>query len=240
MNLLTSRKSWLTAPVICVIFALLLIAVWAVMDPQTLMTNFDNDGHSPVELMTLPLFALIIPLVWLCPPVGGSARRQVFWSIDFSILGLAAVCREADLHKALCHYLWPDLTDVNFNFKMRFFTNEAVPLSAKALVFVFYAVVALAVLTPLIRYIIPLFVGFFKLEPVAWTAAFFGGSAVVSQVMDGLEGKLAKMGISCTDSASAFFRAFEEGGEMLMALLALLALLQSHLVFNRKDSGNRM
>lgn len=238
MNPMTSKKSWLLAPVISLLFAMLLVVVWAVLDPQTLMINFDNDGRSPVELMTLPLFALIVPLVWLCPPVGGSVRRQVFWNIDFSLLGVVAVCREEDLHKAFCHWMWPDLTQVNFNFKMKFFMNEAVPLSAKVLIFVLYVVVAAAVLTPLIRYLIPLFIEFFRMKPVAWTTACFGGSAVISQLMDGLDGKLAKMGISCTDSTVALFRAFEEGGEMLMALLALLAILQSHLYFNRQVGVN--
>lgn len=234
MDLMTSKRSWLLAPVVSLLFALLLVAVWAILEPQTLIVNFDNDGHSPVELMTLPLFALIVPLVWLCPPVGGSQRRQVFWCIDYSVLGIAAVCREEDLHKALCHWLWPDLSDVNFNFKMSFFANEAVPLSAKVLVFCFYAVVATAVVIPLARYLIPLFSDFFRLRPVAWSAAFFGGSAVLSQLMDGLDGKFASMGVSCPDSIVALFRAFEEGGEMLMALMALLTLLQSHLIFNRK------
>ena len=41
------------------------------MEPTALMASFDADGHSPFELMTLPLFAAIAPLVGLLGTVLG-------------------------------------------------------------------------------------------------------------------------------------------------------------------------
>lgn len=237
MNLLTSSKSWLLAPVVCVLFALLLVAVWAVMDPQTLVIYFDNNGHSPVELMTLPLFALIVPLVWLCPPTSGGTAHQVRWSALWSLLGVMAIVRETDVHKMLFANIWPEIA-TSFRgtvFKMRFLKADGIPFMPKLFVILFFVAFFAVVIIPLLRYVVPLVKGFFKLEPVAWTMAFFGGVSVVVLVVDRLPANLRHADISVSNSVLALLKAFEEGGEMLMALLALLAILQAHWIFGMKD-----
>ncbi|HCG20640.1 MAG TPA: hypothetical protein DER26_06560, partial [Verrucomicrobia bacterium] len=124
MNPLIGRKAWLVAPVCFVISLAILVALWWALEPETVMVLFDQDGAAPVELMTLALFALIVPLVWLCPPVGGSARKQAFWCAEWSLLAVMAIVRETDLHKALFADLWPEIA-AGFKgtvFKMRFLT----------------------------------------------------------------------------------------------------------------------
>ena len=237
MNPMTSRKSWLIAPVAVVVWSLVLLAVWAVMDPQTLVVNFDNHGRSPVELMTLPLFALIVPLVWLCPPTSGSTGRQCRWASLWSLLGVMAIIRETDIHKILFAKIWPDIVFKGTVFKMRFLRADGIPFMPKLFVFLFYVAFFLAVAIPLIRYIVPLVKGFFRFEPVAWTMAFFGGVSVVVLSVDRLPAGLRHSGIKASDSLLALLKAFEEGGEMLMALLALLAILQAHLIFGRKEAA---
>ena len=235
MDMMASRKSWRLAPVVVVAWSLVLLAVWAVMDPQTLEINFDNHGHSPVELMTLPLFALIIPLVWFCPPTSGTTGRQCRWAALWSLLGVMALIRETDIHKILFARIWPEIA-ASFQgtvYKMRFLKAGGIPFLPKLFVFLFFVVFFAAVAIPLIRYIIPLVKGFFRLEPVAWTMAFFGGVSVVVLTVDRLPANLHHAGIAVSDSVLALLKAFEEGGEMLMALLALLAILQSHLIFGR-------
>lgn len=238
MNLLTAKKSWLVAPVVVAIASLILLAVWAVLDPQTLVINFDNGGQSPVELMTLPLFALIVPLVWLCPPTSGSTGRQCRWAALWSLLGAMAIVRETDVHKALFAEIWPDIANTfkGTVFKMKFLKADDIPFLPKLFVLVFFIFFFVSVIVPLIRYIVPLVKGFFRFEPVAWTMAFFGGVSVMVLTVDRLPANLRHANISVSDSLLALMKAFEEGGEMLMALLALLAILQSYLIFGRKET----
>jgi hypothetical protein len=233
MNLISSKKSWLTAPVVVLICLFAFLAVWAALDPETLVPLFDNNGASPVELMTLPLFALIVPLVWLCPPCGGDTARKCRWASVWSLLAVMAIIRETDLHKMLFARIWPDIV-ANFSgtvFKMRFLKAAGIPFVPKLFVILFFAAFFAAVIIPLVRYAIPLFKGFFKLEPVAWTMACFGGVSVVVMIVDRLPANLRHAGVEISESTRALLMVFEEGGEMTMALLALLAVLQAHLIF---------
>lgn len=235
MNLTTSKRSWLTAPVAALVSLFAFIAVWAALEPATLVPLFDNDGASPVELMTLPLFALIVPLVWLCPPCGGSTKRQCLWASLWSLLGVMAIVRETDAHKVLFAKIWPDVA-AGFRgtvFKMRFLKAADMPFMPKLFVTVFFILFFVAVIIPLVRYAVPLVKGFFKLEPVAWTMAVFGGAAVTVMVVDRLPANLRHAGVELSDKVRALFTVFEEGGEMVMALMALLAILQAHLIFGR-------
>lgn len=237
MNPLVSRRSWLLAPFVFVAGLLGLVAFWSVVEPATIQTLFDNDGHSPVELMTLPLFALIVPLVWLCPPAGGTWKRQCGWSAIWSLLGIVAIVRETDLHKALFSSIWPEV-EAGFKgtvFKMRFLKAADIPWAPKLFVLVFFILFFVAVLVPLIRYMVPLFKGFFRFEPVAWTMATFGVCSVMVLVVDRLPSKLKHADVTLSDSTAALLKAFEEGGEALMALLALLAILQSYLLFAHRS-----
>lgn len=237
MNLLTSKKSWLLSPVLFALGCVVLTVLWAALEPDSLIRLFDNNGSSPVELMTLPLFALIVPLVWLCPPNAGSVRRQAGWASLWSLLGFLAIVRETDLHEALFVSIWPEVAH-GFRgtvFKMRFLKAPDIPLMPKLFVIVFFAIFIVAVAIPLIRYLVPLFREFFQLKPVAWTTAFFGISSTMVILMDRLPSNLTKAGHSLSRPMTALFRAFEEGGEMMMALFALLAILMSHLYFVRKE-----
>lgn len=239
MNLLASEKSWLLAPVAVALWAALLACAWATMTPGEALAAFDADGRSPVELMTLPLFALIVPLAWLCPPNGGGMRRQCLWSSLWSLLAAVAIVRETDLHKALFAKIWPAV-DAGFKgtvFKMRFLRAADVPLAPKLFVIAFFAVFFAVVAIPLARYLVPLVRGFFKMEPVCWTMAFFGAVSAAVLVVDRLPSKLKHAGVVLDDSALALAKICEEGGEALMALLALLAILQSHALFGRAETG---
>ncbi len=65
----------------------------------------------------------------------------------------------------------------------------------------------------------------------------FGGTSVLVLVCDRLPAwyRHAHDGTALSDAARAFCAVLEEGGEMMMALFALLALLQSYVVFNVLD-----
>ena len=106
MDFLISKRSWLTAPVLFCVCSAVLLAVWAALSPDVLIPLFDQNGASPVELMTLPLFALIIPVAWLCPTVSGGTRRQCLWASLWSLPQVEAHSpwlEDAKLHGVFVH-----------------------------------------------------------------------------------------------------------------------------------------
>ena len=238
MNLLTSRKSFLLAPVIFIVCMALLAVVWAVMEPQALRAAFDADGHSFFETLTLPFYALIVPLVWLCCPFAGSARRKTLLCAAVSCVAAMAVVKELDLHLAAITALYPDVV-AHFKgtpFKMRFLTASKVPLGAKIVSLSYFALFFGVFAALLAYYSVRLVKGFFKLHPVAWTMCCFGTSGVMVAVFDRLPAwyrhahGLAK-GEVIAGSFGSFCTAFEEGGEMMIAMFALLAILQAHAIY---------
>ena len=242
MNLFTSKKSWLTAPALALLGFALILFLWSATDPQEFVVWFSiEEGLSPVEWMTLPLFALIVPLVWLCPPQSGPTRRQCAWSLLWSLLSVVAIVRETDLHKIAFAQIWPDIAS-SFSgtvFKMRFLKAGDIPLMPKLFVLVFFIVFFAVAAIPLIRYFIPLVKGFFKFAPVAWSAATFGVISVFVLTIDRLPANLRDWGIVNLkepghEASLALCKGLEEGAEMILATLALFALLQSYLIFTSK------
>ena len=135
MNLLVSKRSWLLAPVVYLLSLALLALVWTAMEPQALRAAFDADGRSFVEVLGIPLYALIVPTVWLCCPFAGSAKRKALLCSAVSCVAVMAIVKQLDIHLAVMQSLYPDVV-ANFKgtpFKMRFLTRGGIPLSAKLL-----------------------------------------------------------------------------------------------------------
>ena len=241
MNILVGRRSWLLAPAAFLLAVALLTVVWAVMEPQALRAAFDADGKSFFETLTLPFYALIVPTVWLCCPFAGSAKRKALLCAGVSCVAAMAVVKELDLHLVAMNALYHDVV-ANFKgtpFKMRFITGGGIPLGAKALALAYFALF-FGVFAAMLIYFFPRLVkGFFRFHPVAWTMCFFGGSGVMVQLCDRLPAwyrhakNLPKSDLA--DSFTAFCTAFEEGGEMLLAAFALLAILQAHAIYAKDD-----
>ena len=240
MNLLVSKRSWLLAPVVYLLSLALLALVWAAMEPQALRAAFDADGRSFVEVLGIPLYALIVPTVWLCCPFAGSAKRKALLCSAVSCVAVMAIVKQLDIHLAVMQSLYPDVV-ANFKgtpFKMRFLTRGGIPLSAKLLC-VSYFVLFFGVFAALLAYYFPrLLKGFFRFHPVAWTICFLGGSGVMVQLFDRLPAWYRHMkGLPKSEIVNgpfgSFCTAFEEGGEMLIAAFALVAILQAHAIYSR-------
>lgn len=241
MNLLVSKNSWMIAPFIFFTGIVSLVFYWLTTEPSILTANFDMEGRSFVESMTIPLFAAIIPLSWLCTPVGGNWKRKALFNTTFSLLGFMAVVRELDWHKIWFNSLWPDIA-ASFKgtvFKMRFIKADSIPLMPKLFVIVFFILFFAVVIFPLAYYIVKLFKGFFKFHPVCWTMAFFGITGVMVQICDRLPSTLRKANAfppelleKGTGAISALFTALEEGGELLLATFACLAIIQAHAIYS--------
>ena len=151
---------------------------------------------------------------------------------------IVAIIRETDIHKIAFASIWPDIASTfkGTVFKMRFLKADGIPLMPKLFVFLFFVAFFVTVLVPLVRYFLPLMKGFFKFEPVAWSAATFGVVSTFVLMIDRLPANLRDWGIVNLkkpghEAGLALCKGLEEGAEMFMAALALLALLQSYLIF---------
>jgi hypothetical protein len=239
MDLLVSKKSWLLAPVVYLLSMVALAVVWMVMEPQSLRAAFDADGMSFFETMTIPFYALIVPTVWLCCPFSGSVKRRMLLCSAVSCVAVMAVVKELDLHLFAMKSMFPDVV-ANFKgtpFKMRFLTRGGIPFSAKLLAVSYFALF-FGVFAALLAYYFPcLLKGFFRFHPVAWTMCFFGGSGVMVQVFDRLpawyrHAKGLPKSAVVDGPFGSFCTAFEEGGEMMIAAFALIAILQAHAIYS--------
>ena len=252
------KKAWMIGPVLWFVGLALLLVTWAVLDPATLVANFDNDGRSPFELATLPVFAAIVPLVWCCNPFTGSRKRRTVLAALVTLVAVMAIVKELDLHNMAMHALWPDLIGDDGSvlasaglrkpngslltgtpFKMRFLTNGAVPFGAKAFVSAYFVLFFGTFAALFVRYLPAFVYGVFRLDPVAWAFGCFGGSGVMVQLCDRMPAwyrhvvGLPKPKDDAVDAVGALFTALEEGGEMMIAVFASLAILQSHRLLAR-------
>ncbi len=250
-------KSFLLAPLVFLVGIALLVATWAVMEPEALVRAFDDNGRSPFELATLPFFAAIVPLVWWKCPFNGSALRRAVLCSAVSCVAFFAVAKELDWHLVAMHSLYPEIVNANGSvyglvkpggaaltgtpFKMRFLTNPGAPLGAKCVV-VFYFTAFFGVFAALLAYFAKdLVVGFFKRNPAAWSVCFLGGSGVVVQLCDRMPAWIRHArGLpkaKTVDSISSLFTCFEEGCEMFIAVFALIAIVQAYRM--RKPNAQR-
>jgi hypothetical protein len=241
MNLLVSKKSWMLSPALFLLALAAFACVWAVMEPAALRAAFDADGRSFFETATIPVFAMIVPAVWLCCPFSGSAKRKALLAAGVTCVAMMAIAKELDIHLSAISAIWPD-TVAGFKgtpFKMRFLTRGGIPVSAKLFV-IAYFVLFFGVFAAMLAYYFPKLVkGFFRLHPVAWTVCFLGGSGVVVQIFDRLPAWYRhSAGVSKEQLPAKFLSfctAFEEGCEMLIAAFALLAILQAHAIYSRDN-----
>lgn len=244
-------KKFLIGPAVwCALLAALLV-VWAALEPATLIRLFDQGGYSPFELATVPFYAAIVPFVWWKKPFAGSARRRAILCAMVSVVAVMAVLKELDLHNQILHLLYPNFVSEEGSllpglfkpngsplsgtpFKMRVLTNAGVPLGMKAAI-VFYFVAFFGTFAAGFAYLLKNWiVGVFKLVPSAWAVGCFGASGVLVQITDRLPSWLdhrfgfdkSAEGVTAVQSLCT---ALEEGGELMIAVCALLAIYLAHI-----------
>lgn len=246
-----SGRGWLAAPAVFFAGIAALAAAWALMEPETIARTFDQDGRSPFELATLPFYAAIIPAVWLFCPFSGSRRRRTTLCIMVSIVAAMAIVKELDLHNAALHLIYPDFVGEDGSllpglvkpngkpltgtpFKARVLTNAAVPSGMKAAI-LFYFTAFFGTFAAGFAYLLPSWIkGVFTLRADAWSIGCFGASGVMVQIADRLPSWLRHAGEAAAadeaaleGSARALCTAMEEGGEMMIAVFALMAIVQA-------------
>ena len=237
-NILKSRLSWLTAPLIWLAGVLTLLFVWAVSTPEWIAAHFDNHGISPVESATIGLFFLQIGLLWLVPPMR-PGRWRAFWLADFSLVTFIAICRELDWHRLLVPLSGlPDATAFGTPFKMRFLTNPANPLGDRLIVAACFAAAIILCAVPLLHFLRRLLNGLIRFHPVCWSVGFLGGTTLLILIADRLPAFLrADFGIHLSDRMSALMTVLEEGQELFLPLFVITAILQAHFIYNSDASA---
>ena len=243
-----NRNAYLTGPIVFAAGLLALLVTWLVMEPVALHHAFDQDGYSPFELATIPFYAVLIPLVWWKCPFTGSRTRRTILCAAVSCVAFMAVVKQLDWHLWAITKLYPDVVD-SFKgtpFKMRFLTRSVtktglpIPLGAKTLALAYFSLFFGVFGVTLMYFAKDLIVGFFKKVPPAWSMCCFGAAGVMVQLCDRMPAwirhirGLPKPKGDEIDSISSLFTALEEGGEMLIAIFAILTILQAHRLYNPK------
>lgn len=244
------KKKFLLAPALWFGMILTLLVAWAVVSPEAAVRFFDQGGYSPFELATLPVFAAIVPLVWWKCPFEGSPQRRTILCTMVSVVAIMAIVKEMDLHLMALHALYPDLVSdrgyllpglykpngdalLGTPFKMRVLTNAAVPMGMKLFILAFF-IAFFGTFAAGFAYLLKSWiVGVFKLVPSAWAVGCFGASGVMVQIADRLPSWLDHAcGLAKTEGAvtstQSLCTMLEEGGEMMIALFAILAIVLGH------------
>ena len=223
----------MAAPIIwlCGIIILLIVALNA--SPEWIKLNFNMKGHSTVEVATVTLFFFQILFMWLMPPVPLNTVRGKLLCFNFSVITFIAICREMDWHKAMIDVSHIEGATTGTPFKMRFLTNSINPLPDRLLVLFWFIVVIALCAGTLLWYIRPLLKGLFRFHPVCWSIAFVGGTGILINIFDRMGSILKKdFKIFLTDNQKAFTTVLEEGQELLLPLFVIIAIMQSHYIFN--------
>jgi len=183
------------------------------------------------------LFFFQMALLWILPPVSLRPIKGKLLVANFSIITFIAICREMDWHKAMINVSHIAGATKGTPFKMRFLTNSINPLSDRLLVLFWFVVVIALCAGTLIWYIRPLLKGLFKLHPVCWSLAFLGGSCILINIFDRMGSVLSKdFGITMSSQLQSFGTVLEEGQEILLPLIAIIAIIQAHFIYNRDAS----
>lgn len=129
-------------------------------------------------------------------------------------------------------------------FKMPVLRHPDVPFSAKALILLYFTAFFGVFGVTLAYFAKPFVKGVFARHPVAWSVGCFGASGVMVQLCDRMPAwcrhltGAAKPKGDEVDSIGALFTALEEGGEMMIALFAIYAIVQSYVLIRRENANN--
>ena len=243
------KKGFLVpAAIFCAAFAVMVVLGFA-LDPVTIKQTFDQSGYSPFELATIPVFAAIIPLVWWKCPFEGSTRRKIILSLMVTVVVIMAIVKEMDLHLMVLHQFYPDYVSDHGSvmknmlykpngdmiggtpFKSRVLFNPGAPIGMRALIFAYFALL-FGVFGLGFLYLLPRFVkGVFALEPCAWAAGCFGASGFLVQITDRLP---SWTGHIIGERSESLCTVLEEGGEMMIAVFAIMTILYSYRALSRE------
>ena len=190
---------------------------------------YDLDKSGATDALTYLFYGMSFSvLICFYKDYMGTSRQKTYLGLIF--LWFVALLREMGAQH------WLAINDTTA-IKLNYFKNPAVPFYGKMI----SAIVILTVVS-VIAYVFfknfkKMVRGFFKLDPMYWTIATFGGLGIFTQVADRLNSNLAKYtGERLSEPALFFVTIIEEGGESLLPLVFIIALVQFHLQLKKKEA----
>ena len=224
---MSSRVDWrfLQGPALFGLFCLALLGTGLLGSPQWVMGFFDNEGRAPVEVVTIWLFWFSIASLWLRWP---RTKGEWWQRVLLSLIIVMAIIKETDAHLAWVQPSGLPGATHGTPFKMKFLTNDVNPLKDRLVVlgcFTFFFAVCGGTL---LWYLRRLLTGVWRREAVSWTVGTIGGTGILIQIFDRTPSVLRKdFGVVMGEQTRALFAAFEEGLELLLPLLIVLAVYQA-------------
>ena len=185
---------------------------------------FFEDNHF-CGITTYTLYCLAILTLFSCAKDFKNKKKDF---IVFFFLLIAAVLREMGVQH------WLTKTDTTA-FKLRFFTNPNNPISEKIISASILLIVIVSVLYLIIKYTPKIWRGFWHKETLYWTICSLCAMGILSKFADRLPGNYRKSTGEELDAGIAlFFKIIEECGEATLPMLAIIALMQFHLIHGRQ------
>ena len=185
------------------------------------------EANQGLEIITYILYGVAgCTLVRYASDFLRQGQKSTFYGLAF--LWMAALLREMGIQHWLTSH---DTTAI----KIRFFTNPDNPLHEKIISGLLVVLVLGVALWLLIKYFKKMVVGFFKLNPLYWTVATFGGLGVVSQICDRLPSVYHKStGMRLDEGVLSVLKLLEEGGEACLPIIFVLGVIQYHLLVQKQ------
>ncbi|MBP5533999.1 MAG: hypothetical protein J6Y03_00630 [Alphaproteobacteria bacterium] len=186
--------------------------------------TFFEDGYF-CDIVTYSLYGiLLVCLLFFYKDFKG---KFLTWII-LLFLNVAAIFREAGIQH------WLTSTDTTA-IKLRFFTNPKNPLSEKIIAGILVLLVVTAVLYLVFKYTPKIWRCFWHKEAMYWSICTLCGMGLVSKIADRFHGNWVKYtGEKLSDGAFFFSIMIEETSEATLPLIALIALIQWHLMKDNK------
>lgn len=209
-------KFWLAPALAIIVLAVLYAAGFGICTHATDLTAKNGVVENATYFCYAVMFVFFIKVRKSFQTPFEKRALVMFW-----FFGIAAVLREAGIQ----HWLASCDTTA---FKIRFFTNPDNPLSEKIVAFVLAVLVAGLFIYAMMLWLLPAFKGLFKLYAGSWTVITFLSCGALCKIADRTHGNLAKHGIILNPLGFwyGFLEIAEEGLEMMLPILAVVALMQ--------------
>lgn len=186
------------------------------------LRDFTAD-EGPMDIMTYLCYAVLFAALFKFRGDFTADTEKRFFYI-FCFFAAAALLREAGLQ----HWLASKDTTA---FKIRFFTNAANPLFEKIVSAACLLTIVVLFTYTMVVFLPPAVKGFFKKMPGSWTVITLLSAGALSKIADRLPANLKEEGFVLDRQGMVFglMETFEETMEMLLPVLAVVALIQFHI-----------